>query len=149
MTDNAWYSQFLHPTLYENYQNNSGLTINWRQPEKLGVPPLKATRAYNLDHFDLPALAENEIQSGISNARGGRMVIAYFLSYYGYWDYAELIDEASKIGISNNQVPIGLKRLIESPGYKDLMKGSYQVNIGYYLPGQDQPSSSGNVNIQF
>ena len=150
LPDNAWYSQFLYPTLYENYQNNSNITIDWRQPEKLGVPPLKATRAYNLDHFDLPTLQENEIRSGVSNARNGRLVIAYFLSYYGYWDYDELINDASRLALSNTQqIPIGLKRLIESPRYKDLSKGIYQVNIGYYLPGQQQPSSSGNVDIQF
>jgi hypothetical protein len=148
-TDNTWYSNYLYPTLYEHYHNNSGLSIDWRDVEKLGVPPLKASKAYNPNHFELPVLAENEIQTGIPNVRNGNIVIAYFMSYFGYWDYKELIDDASNVAIGNNQIPIGLKRLLESPRYKDLTKGNYKVNVGYYLPGQNKPNSSSEVLIEF
>src|SRR6185436_10504830 len=42
--ENTWFKNTISPLLYELYPYDNDITISWREPEELGVKPLKGVK---------------------------------------------------------------------------------------------------------
>ncbi|HYF69701.1 MAG TPA: hypothetical protein VD884_16265 [Ohtaekwangia sp.] len=143
-----WMTDVIAPLLYNAYSPNSGLTIEWRDPQVLGIKPLKGVKLAN----DLASykLTDNEINSGVGLKKAGSVLVGYYLSYYAYWDYDELTNKAAAKYYDNwSSRPEAAKRLLASTGYTDLIGGNYPVNIQYIIPGTEKPTYSNQMIIHF
>lgn len=144
--DNHWLKNIISPLLYDHYDES--MKIEWRDPLLLGVKPLKGVKlTTSLGKFKL---TDAEVSMGRAYNKSGTVLVAYYLSYYAYWDYNELINKASAKYLDNwSSRPEGVKRLLASTGYTDLLEGDYPVDITYSLPGANKPSYSNQIKINF
>jgi hypothetical protein len=144
--NNVWLKDKISPWLYDPYASfGNGVEIKWRKPEELGIKPLKGVTLINdMGNFKLQ---ESNVTSLTAPVRSGTVLIGYYLSYYSYWDFNELSNQAARLSISNkSSAPI--KTLLAS-NYVDLLRGSYPVDIRYFLPGAKEPSYTKTIQIQF
>lgn len=143
-----WMTNVIAPLLYDAYSSDSDLTIEWRDPEVLGIKPLKGVKLSN----DLASykLTDNEINSGVGLKKAGSVLVGYYLSYYAYWDYDELTNKAAAKYYDNwSSRSDAAKRLLSSTGYVDLTEGDYAVDLQYIIPGTDKATYSNQMIIQF
>jgi hypothetical protein len=147
-SENAWFKNIISPLLYDLYPYDNDITIEWRKPDVLGVKPLKGVKLTNsIDNFKL---TDANVTAGKASATNGSVLIGYYLSYYTYWDYNELLNKASAKYLNNwGSRPAGVKRLMADTGYTDLLEGNYPVDIKYTLPGADKPSFTTQTSIKF
>lgn len=147
-SENAWFKNIISPLLYDLYPYDSDITIEWRKPNVLGIKPLKGVKLTNsIDNFKL---TDANVTAGKASATNGSILIGYYLSYYAYWDYNELLNKASGKYLNNwGSRPAGVKRLMADTGYTDLLEGNYPVDIKYTLPGADKPSFTTQTSIKF
>jgi hypothetical protein len=146
--ENAWLKNIIAPLLYDLYPYDNDIAIEWRKPDVLGVKPLKGVKLTNsIDNFKL---TDANVMAGKASATNGSVLIGYYLSYYTYWDYNELLNKASAKYLNNwSNRPAGVKRLMADTGYTDLLEGNYPVDIKYTLPGADKPSFTTQTSIKF
>ena len=134
--------------IYDLYPYDSDIEISWRSTDLIGVKPLKGVRLENsIDNF---LLTEEAVASGRAPATNGTVLVGYFLSYYAFWDYNDLLNQVSaKYFESWNSRPEGVKRLMAAHSYTDLLEGSYPVDISYTLPGATKPNYTTQISIKF
>jgi hypothetical protein len=143
-----WLSNFINPVLYDKY-NGSGLAVTWRDPNELGMGPVKGIRLTNDLAPDMYSLQQNDIDNGFAQTRPGRVYIGYYLSYYVFQDYHELRNEVANMYLNTSVMPEGAKRIFQWPGYVDLVPGNYPLAVKYVLPGTGKVTSSVNLSIKF
>lgn len=149
-TDNTWFKEVMNPLLYEQYPAATNVTIDWRKTSLLGIAPLKGVRLHYVDGNKPYQLTQNQASSGTAPAYGGRMIVGYYLSYYTFFDYSELINKAAANYLETDaKLSEGVTRLLKVNGYTDLKKGSYPVNVKYVLPGTGKVTSSQVITIRF
>jgi len=146
--DNVWFKNVISPLLYDLYPYDNDITISWRKPDVLGIKPLKGVKLTgSVDPFKL---TDSNVTAGKAPATSGSVLIGYYLSYYAYWDYNELLNKASAKYLDNwGSRPAGVKRLMTDTGYTDLLEGSYPVDVKYTLPGAEKPNFTTQVSIKF
>jgi hypothetical protein len=144
--NNSWLKDKISPWLYDPYASfGNGVEIKWRKPEELGVKPLKGVSLTNdMGNFKLQ---DANVTSLTAPVRSGTILIGYYLSYYSYWDFCELSNEAARLSISNKSS--GPIKTLLANNYIDLLRGSYPVDIRYFLPGAKEPSYTKTIQIQF
>jgi hypothetical protein len=146
--NNTWLKNTISPLLYDLYPYDKDITIDWRNPDVLGVKPLKGVKLTN--SIDVFKLTDSNVTAGRVPATSGSVLIGYYLSYYVFWDYNDLLNKASAKYLNDwNSRPAGVKRLMVDAGYTDLLEGSYPVDIKYTLPGADKPNFTTQVSIKF
>ena len=146
--ENAWMKNSISPLLYDLYPYDKDVTISWRETSELGLKPLKAvTLSNNVNDF---RLTDAEIASGVTTIKNASVMIGYYLSFYTFWDYSELLNKAAGKYLDNwGARPEGVKRLLAATGYTDLVAGQYPVEITYTLPGETTPTFTTEVAIKF
>lgn len=145
--DISWMQDMIGPKIYDAYPVNTDVEIKWRDPQVLGTRPLKGVVLRN--DLDTYKLTEANLRAGYAPVKQGNVTLAYFLSYYAYWDYKELSDKAGAIYINNiGSAPAGIKKLLTG-GYIDLVQGNYPVEIQYVMPGTGQVTYSNKISIRF
>jgi hypothetical protein len=143
-----WLSNFINPVLYDKY-NGSGLSVTWRNPNDLGMGPVKGIRLTNDLAPDMYYLQQKDIDNGFAQTRPGRVYIGYYLSYYVFQDYHELRNEVANMYLKTSVMPEGAKRIFEWPGYVDLVPGNYPLSLKYVLPGTGKITSTVPLSIKF
>lgn len=146
--NNTWLTENISPLLYDSYGSfGNGVNITWREPEKLGVKPLKGVSLLN-DNGNYK-LQESNVTARTAPNKSGTILIGYYLSYYSYWDFDELKSKAASAYLSNiSSASAPIKNLI-AKNYTDLLPGYYPVEITYRMPGASQPKYSKTVQIKF
>jgi hypothetical protein len=146
--ESPWLKNTISPLLYELYPYDKDITIQWRDPAELGVKPLRGVElTNNVTDF---RLTDAEISSGAASSKTGSVLVGYYLSYYAYWDYSELLNKAAGKYLNNwSGRPEGVKRLLAASGYTDLVTGQYPVDVKYTLPGTNKVTYSTQVQIKF
>jgi hypothetical protein len=146
-TENGWLKNKVAPVLYNDYPIDKAVTLSWRDPNELGLKPVKGVRLTNsIENY---TLLESDISANLSPSKGGNVTVNYFLSYYTFWDMNDLQNKAAAIYLNNwLSAPAAAKRLI-AWNFNDLERGDYQVKIAYILPGINQTTFSKDVSIKF
>lgn len=143
-----WYNSIQNPLLYQLY-GTSGLYISWREANDKGIGPLKAVTLSNMNTDADYTLSNNDLQNGFANARGGSLLMGYYLSYYAFRDFIDLRNAAANKYINGGILDDAAKRLLNAKGYTDLLPGQYPVQFQYILPGTKKVTTTEVVNIKF
>ncbi|MFN7234249.1 MAG: hypothetical protein ACK5U1_07305 [Cyclobacteriaceae bacterium] len=147
LPETQWFRDRVSPLLYDTYPLSKEITIGWREPDVLGIRPLKGVSLRN-DQGNFK-LEDAMVSSGQARARSGSVVLGYFISFYSYWDYEELKNKAAALYLDKwNSAPPAARNLILQ-SYTDLLKDNYPVEVTYTLPGAIQPTYRGKVSIRF
>lgn len=146
--ENEWFKNTISPLLYDLYPYDRDVTISWRETNILGVKPLKGVKiTNNISPFKL---TDAEIAAKVGTSKSASVSIGYYISYYTYWDYSELLNKAAAKYLNNwGARPEGVKRLLAVTGYTDMTAGSYPVDVKYKLPGKSASNFSSQVSIKF
>lgn len=146
--NNPWMNQVIAPLLYDLYPYDSEIKLEWRDPSELGVKPLRGVKLTNsVEDF---ILTDANISAGNAPAKNGTALIGYYLSFYSFWDYSELINKVSAKYLDNwDGRPEGARRLLTARGYTDLLEGYYPVDVVYSLPGTNTVTYRTQVMIKF
>jgi hypothetical protein len=146
--ENQWLKQHISPILYDQYPVDKDVSLSWRDPEVLGVKPLKGVKLTN-DLGDY-SLTDANVTTGSAPGRSGSFVVGYYLSFYGFRDYNDLRNQAAAKYLGNwSAAPQAVKNLLSVAGFMDLLEGEYPVEISYVLPGTSQPVFKQQLSIKY
>lgn len=143
LSDNDYYQNTIQPLIYGPLNNQDLLSIDHRNEQPLGMPPV-----YGF-HFNLSTegvqLSQAEINSGVFNGIGQSGSISYDLVYHYSRDYFDLEAEAAAKS-SNGVTNAWIEKLVS--GYFPIVEdGYYKFRIKYILPGEEEASSSKIIRI--
>jgi hypothetical protein len=149
LTTPKWYNGIQNPLMYQLY-GTGGLSIGWRDAKEMGVGPVKAVSLSNLNTDADYTLTGEDVQNGFANAKGGMLLMGYYLSYYAFRDFIDLRNAAAvKYINSNGGMDEAAKRLLNATGYTDLLPDNYPVQVQYVLPGIKKATTTEVMNIKF
>jgi hypothetical protein len=145
--ETEWMKEYIAPMLYDQYPVDKDVKILWRDPELLGVKPLKGVKLTN-DQGEY-RLTDTNVTVGTAPARSGSVLFGYYLSWYSFKDFSDLKNQAAAKFLNDwSAAPPAAKKLLSSGGFVDLMKGSYPIDITYSLPGTNQVTYRNQVSIK-
>jgi hypothetical protein len=141
LADNNWYQTYVKSLIYPSYPPY-GLTISWRNPDRFGVPPVKAV--YIDQDVDIRRLTEEEVLDNTTQSMSGGGVFVYNLPLTIYRDYYEFQQQASVYLMTKNNT--WMENLIKTP-FPGIRSGDYKMYVKYKLPGIDKVTSHKLINI--
>lgn len=144
--ETPWMRDHIAPMLYKDYPIEKNITISWRDPEILGLKPIKAVQLSNQqgDYSLTPA----HVNSGTAPVHSGGITFGYFLSWYSFNDYNDLRNEAARYLLNYSEAPQGVKNLLSEGSYTGLLRDNYPVEISYQLPDGKKTFTT-QIVIQF
>jgi hypothetical protein len=144
-TNNHWNGKEIYPLLYEGYPWHPDVSLKWRIGDTYGIPPVKNVNSISQDQND-KILSESEIQNSLLQLFNGKTTFLDDRSFVSYQDYLDLLSSsaANYLTIKDDRLNTLLNNV-----YPDifLSKNKIKVEVRYYLPGQDQYTSSVIVDI--
>ncbi len=149
--DNSWFKNQIYPLLYELYPQDASIAItNRKQLDELGLPPLKAVYASNDPDENGYMLSTDQVKTGTAPAKGGKIIIGYYLSPYVYYDFVDLRTQSAKWLLKNpNGGNEGVKRILSVISPPDLPYDDYHFDIKYMLPGIGKTTTEKQFNIRY
>ncbi|RPH33594.1 MAG: hypothetical protein EHM93_04740 [Bacteroidales bacterium] len=143
LDNNEWYNNSYKNLIYTNYPIRSDVTIDWRESQVAGIPPIRSCR---LVQSNTPIeLTQDNITTGSLNFDNTVVPrIEYYLSYYVIQDWANLRSQSFKYaGIA------AFDRLINFNLDGFDMGKTYYLKLMYYTPGQITPTSTYNTSVYY
>jgi hypothetical protein len=132
-----WFDH-IQDTLYDHVPNQQ-ITIDWRDPQILYTPPVKAVKARTA--VDAPRLTESNVLSNSVQLNNIFSTITYDIHYNSLLDRNELRQDVASYYSTQNTIPDFAQAIIDWdfpwPPF-----GSYGIKLNYTLPGQSTPSTS-------
>lgn len=143
LTDNSWFNSHINPLLYKDYPFDPKVIITWRQPDKLGVPPIRAMHLRNEN------LAKGISYTPGQTAVSGRVAFIYNLPSYIAEDYYETQSKLVNAYASATSFELSerMRSLITTP-FTPVKKGLYKFNISYVLPGINKVTTTKQLSIK-
>lgn len=140
---NEYYIKDMYPLVYKDYPFD-GFSIKWRNPQELGVVPVKGIlmrqNIYNV------LLEPSDITRGTPMKSWEKSAVIYNLSHYYNKDFYELqLNVAAKFSRTGTLNRRSMDILTTS--FPKLRKGDYKLKIGYLLPGQENPMIIKSMSI--
>lgn len=143
-----WMKDYISPMLYDQYPVDNDIRLSWRDPQVLGVKPLKGVKLTN-DQGEY-RLTDANVTAGNASTRSGSILFGYYLSWYGFKDYNDLLNQAAAKYLYNwTTAPAAAKKLLSSQAFVGLLKGDYPVEITYSLPGTNAVTYKNQVSIKY
>ena len=156
--NNNWFNNYSYPLIYCPLPGNSCSTnypsdvnINWPdRPAEVGIAPVR-TSFLSLDPVSFPQLTESDIENDHAEINAYSTYLTNIMDYYQYKDYDDLLQQASENALKDtNQALINI---LNTP-YPSMQAGYpnynyYKVNLKYYLPGSNTPTSSKTISIGY
>jgi len=149
--DNSWFKNQVYPLLYELYPQDASISITNRKPlDELGLPPLKAVYASNDTDENGYMLSTDQVKTGTAQAKGGKIIIGYYLSLYVYYDFVDLRAQSAKWLLKNpNGGNEGIKRILSVISPPDLPRDDYRFVMKYVLPGIGKTTTEKQFSIRY
>ncbi|MEO1049142.1 MAG: fibronectin type III domain-containing protein [Bacteroidota bacterium] len=144
LSGNNYYTNYVFPLVYSGYPVG-GFSIQWRNPNLLGVPPVRGIyfRQYPSDRI----LNEQEVLSGTGGYITNEGAIIYNLIHYYARDYQDLQGQVAGRYYNGGNINSRLRLLLEST-FPKIRFGDYKVNVKYVMPGTGKVSSMKQIVIQ-
>ncbi|HEY8402288.1 MAG TPA: hypothetical protein VIK89_13560, partial [Cytophagaceae bacterium] len=139
----TYYRNDIHSLIYDSYPINGNITIQERETQEMGVPPVKGIFLGQSDKDRI--LEESDIQAGSASLPSGHATIVYIQALYYYKDYFELKQQCAEQAYyttSNDR----MNKLIEGR-FPSISSGKYDLEMNYVLPGINQVTSTYRVVI--
>jgi hypothetical protein len=144
LVDNPWLTDIINPLIYEGYPLAGSMTVKWRDPQTLGVPPLKAI---NIRQNPNDKVLEEAELNGSANANiTDAAAFIYNLPFYMEKDYIEIQGQAANAYINSSAKSDRITKLL-STSFPAISKGNYKFDVKYVLPGANSASTTKEVNI--
>ncbi len=125
LTDD-YYTQDIYPLIYKNYPPAADIRITDREPDELGVPPVRAIYASS------GYLTEVE-RGNYSGLASTRFPFVYNLPQVYYNDFMELRSKLTNAFIGTST--FSQYNYIVSKSFPWIRTGTYKVRFQYHLPG--------------
>ncbi|MDN4163871.1 hypothetical protein QWY31_00080 [Cytophagales bacterium LB-30] len=126
---NEWFTTYINPLVYAGYPVRN-FTIDWRNPNALGIPPAKAIVIANTEA--IPAIQEDNLSSYGAPANG-TAYLRYQLPLTMFKDYGNMQQKAV-----NYLATVGYldwaHRIVFTP-FTPVLRGTYTISLRYKLPG--------------
>lgn len=144
LSSTDWFKDDINPKLYAGYPINNIYRIRWREPQVLGVPPVKALFIrqvpYNIK------LTDTDINSNTFTQTPNVGAFVYNLVHFFEYDFVNI-----QTDIANNYTFLPptdprLKSLL-SWVFPPIEKGDYPISIKYVVPGREVTTTNYNLNI--
>jgi hypothetical protein len=146
--ETEWMKNYAAPMLYDQYPVDEDITLSWRDPQVLGVKPLKGVKLTN-DQGDY-RLTDANVTAGSASAKIGTIVFGYYLPWYGFKDFNDLRNQAAQKYLNDwGSAPTAAKKLLSAGAFADLIRGNYPIEIKYSLPGTNQVTYQNQVIIKY
>lgn len=143
LLDNKWYNTNYKDLIYSNYPVKNDVTIKWRDPILVGIPPVKSCQL--IQSTPLIELTQNNISSGSFTFDPSVIPrIEHFLSHYVIYDWIRL----RELSFNYPTIP-ALKRIIDFSLVGLKYDEIYNVRVKYYIPGLAEPTSLYTTSIYF
>jgi len=156
--NNNWFNNHSYPLIYcplpgNSCSNNypSDVNINWiDRPADVGIAPLR-TSFLSLDPVCFPQLTDADIENDFAEINAYSTYLTNIMDYYHYKDYENLLQQAANHSLNNSNQ--ALINLLNTPypsmqaGYPDYYY--YNVELKYYIPGTETPTSSKTISIGY
>ncbi|MFN3403212.1 MAG: hypothetical protein ACK40G_03895 [Cytophagaceae bacterium] len=143
-TNNSWYQNRIFPLIYKHYPYNGKASLEWRNPNELGVPPVKAVRIFQRPSDKI--LTDAEVNSGFVSKISGNASIVYDLPFYMYRDYLDVQQKCAALVVHSTNQPQNVWDMILKP-YPGIIAGKYEVEVKYILPGINKVSSVHKITL--
>ena len=134
---NRYFEQDINPLIYSDYPVGGAMITN-RNPDSLGVVPVRAVKIYQSG--TVPILEPLYIEQGKFNSTKQSSRIRYLLAPYMYFDFKDLQAQVARRYLSKEKVPNRIYKLIWGQ-FPIHSFGTYNIKASYYLPGKKIPSS--------
>jgi hypothetical protein len=144
LSGNVFYENYIHPLVYKGYPVD-GFSITWRDPNELGVPPVRGI--YFRQYPSNKVLTEAEISAGQGSYITDMGAIIYNLTHYYAKDYLDLQQQVASKYANGAVSDSRLQYLLETP-FPKIRFGDYKVDVKYVMPGTGKVNSVKNIIIQ-
>lgn len=142
--DNKWYKNEVGPVLYNKYPLDNAMVIDWRTPDSIGVPPVRAVSIGN------KSMDKSQIESDFYGVVPDFIAIdyaeiVYSFPFYSFKDYMDLRNKAAiNYSRTNNKDYIPLM----TNTIPNIKPGTYKLKIKYMLPGINIVTSENEVSFR-
>ncbi len=136
-----WYTQNIKPLLYMSNAEMSLIGVSPFKPSEQAVMLIK----YN----GKEVLNDSEIESGIVSSTNGEIIIYNYLFYECEKYYGDIRSRISNRYVNNPGSVQGNHYRILNSTFVNPIHGNYPVSLNYYLPGQNEPESTTEVDMKW
>jgi hypothetical protein len=145
LTNTKYYNKFIKPDLYDSYPIKEDLSIEYRDPDKFGVPPEKAFTISQGGYAGERILTQSQMKSGSVSGVSGNLIIKNRTIYFFYQDLINLQGKAANFYVKGKRTQEMLDLInMEFPVVR---YGKYPLKINYMLPGKEKPVKTIKENM--
>jgi len=143
LTDN-YYKNVINGLIYNPYQSQSTLKINWREPDfDIGIPPVRALYIRQIPFNK--TLTDDEISGGYPLGTATEGAFVYNLIWFYANDFLDLQQQAASQWYKGDK-KTWYETLMQTI-FPIVSSGTYPFDIKYVVPGRNEVSSKYRVNI--
>jgi hypothetical protein len=142
--NNRWFRHYLNPLLYSEYPLAGKYTIDWRKPEILGTPPVRAVEISQ--DIDDPVIKASNFTDDDPVTYSPYINLNYNLAAVVYEDYKDLRNKVARASLQPNNVRLG--NLLNGH-FPFQLKGRYDVQVQYVLPGINKVTFSTKTVVPY
>lgn len=155
--NNDWFNNNSFPVIYcplpmyscsNNYPSDVG--INWREENPIGISPIKTSLISMNENYNY-ILTDEDVQNDYAIINASLVNINQDMDYYNFKDHFNLLQQAANHSLreSNSSLINILSQPYTSlpsyyPNYHD-----YNVYLKYVLPGEENPTSTKVITLQY
>ena len=133
LEDNNYYNNYVHPLVYKNYEELTVPPARLERQDSLGIPPTQAVYIHQ-SPVSAATLQSSDFYSGVSNPTQSANFM-YELPYYMKKDYRDLQAKTANYCVYRGGTYTTRRLHILEKSFPVVLKGTYQVDITYALPG--------------
>lgn len=145
LQETSWYQEAVAPLVYKNYPIESRATINWRNPNELGVPPTGDILIWQLNFNHI--LSDAEVETGVATEVSTWAHFMYGLPYYWSNDYRNIRLQLANIYPEATTPNQQINQILSKVIWPVVDKGNYPVTFEYVLPGINKVTTSKTVTF--
>lgn len=136
--DNAWYTTYIYPLLYEGYPFESSIVVKTREIQELGLPPVRDIY-FSMFNSNPPLnVGENTYKASLT----GFERLNYNIANSVHIDYLDILRGTANYVVDNpGRLTKRMSNLLLLPEPK-LRYGPYRIRFNYFIPGMKTPNSN-------
>jgi len=137
-----WYRKHIYPLLYEDYPWHNKVVVE-RDESEYGIPPQHPVDIWQID-FGY-TLTDSDIETGTLSNESQIAHFLYVLPLVWDKDFSDLRSNVARY-VENGKTD-KMKELLRRDLAPQVDKGTYPIKLEYVLPGKDEVTSSGIVDM--
>jgi len=141
-----WYQNNIYPLIYEGYPIHSNATIDYRDTNEYGVPPVHRIDMWQVGYNYL--LTDEDIESGMVQQQAEMTHLVYTLQETWSADYANIRNRLAN-AIDKGLTPTKrMTTILNKYPAPQVSVGNYPIKVSYVLPGKNITTSEKVINLK-